>query len=109
MLGWSGYTLLQSRVAPGSSLLARISLFAGAGALCSRAQAAWKCGPHRRRSSASGRSKPRCLRRPRARPDCLCRIRLLAGHFGSVRTSLVLYIDPIASALLSFILGEPPT
>jgi drug/metabolite transporter (DMT)-like permease len=34
----------------------------------------------------------------------------LDGRFGSVRTSLVLYIGPIASALLSFlILGEPPT
>ena len=33
----------------------------------------------------------------------------LGGKFGSVRTSLVLYIGPIASALLSFvILGEPP-
>jgi drug/metabolite transporter (DMT)-like permease len=34
----------------------------------------------------------------------------LAGKFGSVRTSLVLYVGPIASAFLSFaILGEPPT
>ncbi|WP_246208056.1 EamA family transporter [Bradyrhizobium rifense] len=33
----------------------------------------------------------------------------LGGKFGSVRTSLVLYIGPVASALLSFaILGEPP-
>ncbi|WP_246785949.1 DMT family transporter [Bradyrhizobium sp. SBR1B] len=33
----------------------------------------------------------------------------LGGKFGSVRTSLVLYLGPIASALLSFaILGEPP-
>lgn len=35
MLGWSGYTLLQSRAAPKASLLARISLFSGAGALFS--------------------------------------------------------------------------
>ncbi|WP_245318559.1 DMT family transporter [Bradyrhizobium sp. DOA1] len=33
MLGWSGYTLLQSRAAPKASLLARISLFSAAGAL----------------------------------------------------------------------------
>ena len=34
----------------------------------------------------------------------------LAARFGSVRTSLVLYVGPVASALLSFaILGEPPT
>src|ERR1700754_4451817 len=35
MLGWSGYTLLQSRAAPRASLLARISLFSAVGALCS--------------------------------------------------------------------------
>src|ERR1700759_3549591 len=35
MLGWSGYTLVQSRVAPQASLLARIGLFSAAGALCS--------------------------------------------------------------------------
>ncbi|WP_244486123.1 DMT family transporter [Bradyrhizobium viridifuturi] len=35
MLGWSGYTLVQSRVAPRASLLARVSLFSAAGALCS--------------------------------------------------------------------------
>ncbi|WP_438503269.1 DMT family transporter [Bradyrhizobium campsiandrae] len=39
MLGWSSYTLLQSRAAPGASLLARMSLFAGAGALFSLPQA----------------------------------------------------------------------
>ena len=34
----------------------------------------------------------------------------LADRFGSVRTSLVLYVGPVASALLSFlVLGEPPT
>ncbi|MFX6903646.1 EamA family transporter, partial [Acinetobacter baumannii] len=33
----------------------------------------------------------------------------LGARFGSVRTSLVLYVAPIASALLSWIiLGEPP-
>ncbi|WP_245331861.1 DMT family transporter [Bradyrhizobium sp. NAS80.1] len=35
MLGWSGYTLLQSRAAPKASLLARISMFSAAGALFS--------------------------------------------------------------------------
>ena len=33
----------------------------------------------------------------------------LDGKFGSVRTSLVLYVGPVASALLSFlVLGEAP-
>ncbi|WP_244485736.1 EamA family transporter [Bradyrhizobium tropiciagri] len=50
-----------------------------------------------------------CVRRSRARPDGLCRFAWLGARFGSVRTSLVLYVAPIASALLSWvILGEPP-
>lgn len=109
MLGWSGYTLLQSRAAPKASLLARISLFSGAGALFSLPLAAMEMW---------------------ARPDEVFSTRALSayvfagivpgllayagfawlgGKFGSVRTSLVLYLGPIASALLSFaILGEPP-
>jgi drug/metabolite transporter (DMT)-like permease len=35
MLGWAGYTLLQNRVGSGVSFLARIGLFAAAGALFS--------------------------------------------------------------------------
>jgi drug/metabolite transporter (DMT)-like permease len=109
MLGWSGYTLMQTRVAPGASLLARISLFAGAGAAF---------------------SLPPAIREMWAEPAQVFSTRALAAYvfaglvpglaayagfawlgarFGSVRTSLVLYLGPIASALLSFvILGEPP-
>jgi drug/metabolite transporter (DMT)-like permease len=35
MLGWAGYTLMQNRVGQGVSFLARIGLFAAAGALFS--------------------------------------------------------------------------
>ncbi len=110
MLGWSGYTPLQSRVAPGSSLLARISLFAGAGALCSLPQAAWEMW--------SAPAQVFSIRALEAYvfaglvPGLIAYAGFawLAGHFGSVRTSLVLSIGPIASVLLSFIiLGEPPT
>lgn len=109
MLGWSGYTLLQTRAAPHASLLARMSLFAGAGALF---------------------SLPPALAEMWAAPAQVFSIKAFAaylfagivpgllayagfawlgGRFGSVRTSLVLYMGPIASALLSFaILGEPP-
>ena len=110
MLGWSGYTLVQSRVAPRASLLARVSLFSAAGALC---------------------SLPPALQEMWATPAAVFNARAfeayvfaglvpgliayagfawLGARFGSVRTSLVLYVAPIASALLSWIiLGEPPT
>ncbi|MHC2254223.1 drug/metabolite transporter (DMT)-like permease [Bradyrhizobium embrapense] len=109
MLGWSGYTIVQSRVAPRASLLARVSLFAAAGALC---------------------SLPPALQEMWATPAAVFNVRALEAYvfagivpgllayagfawlgarFGSVRTSLVLYVAPIASALLSWIiLGEPP-
>lgn len=109
MLGWSGYTLVQSRVAPRASLLARVSLFSAAGALC---------------------SLPPALQEMWATPAAVFNARAfeayvfaglvpgliayagfawLGARFGSVRTSLVLYVAPIASALLSWIiLGEPP-
>ena len=110
MLGWSGYTLLQSRVAPGASLLARISLFAAAGALCSLPWAIVEMW-----------TTPQQIFSTKALAACVfaglvpgliayAGFAWLGAKFGSVRTSLVLYIGPVASALLSFaILGEPPT
>lgn len=109
MLGWSGYTLLQSRAAPRASLLARISLFAAAGALFSLPLAAWEMW-----------TMPAQIFSVRALaayvfagivPGLLAYAGFawLGAKFGSVRTSLVLYLGPVASALLSFaILGEPP-
>ena len=110
MLGWSGYTLLQTRVAPGASLLARISLFAAAGALCSMPPAVaemWTAPAQVFSAKALAAYVFAGLV-----PGLLAYAGFawLGGRFGSVRTSLVLYIGPIASALLSFaILGEPPT
>ncbi|WGR98904.1 DMT family transporter [Bradyrhizobium sp. ISRA443] len=110
MLGWSGYTLLQSRVAPRASLLARVSLFAAAGALCSLPPAIREMW-----------IEPAQVFNARALeayvfaglvPGLLAYAGFawLGGKFGSVRTSLVLYVAPIASAILSWIiLGEPPT
>ncbi|QPF84197.1 DMT family transporter [Bradyrhizobium genosp. L] len=109
MLGWSGYTLMQSRVAPGASLLARVSLFSAAGALCSLPPALWEMA-----------SQPADVFNTRAVeayvfaglvPGLIAYAGFawLGGKFGSVRTSLVLYVAPVASALLSWlILGEPP-
>ncbi|WP_407149013.1 DMT family transporter [Bradyrhizobium sp. ORS 86] len=110
MLGWSGYTLVQSRVAPQASLLARVSLFAAAGALFSLPPALREIW-----------IEPVQVFNARAAeayvfaglvPGLLAYAGFawLGGKFGSVRTSLVLYVAPIASAILSWIiLGEPPT
>jgi len=109
MLGWSGYTLVQSRVAPRASLLARVSLFSAAGALCSLPPALLEMW-----------TSPAEVFNARAFeayvfaglvPGLLAYAGFawLGARFGSVRTSLVLYVAPIASALLSWlILGEPP-
>jgi drug/metabolite transporter (DMT)-like permease len=109
MLGWSGYTLMQSRVAPRASLLARVSLFSAAGALCSLPPAIHEMS-----------TTPAEVFNARAYeayvfaglvPGLIAYAGFawLGGKFGSVRTSLVLYVAPIASALLSWIiLGEPP-
>jgi drug/metabolite transporter (DMT)-like permease len=109
MLAWSGYTFLQSRAAPTLSFLARIALFAAAGALC---------------------SLPLAIRETMIAADSVfnwhaLQLYLLAGlvpglfayagfayldmKFGSVRTSLVMYVAPVASVVLSLMfLGEAP-
>lgn len=109
MLGWSAYTLLQSRAAPSLPFLGRISLFAAAGALL---------------------SLPFAIQEAITMPERVFSLHALGvylfagivpgilayggfayldGKFGSVRTSLVLYVGPVASALLSFlVLGEAP-
>jgi drug/metabolite transporter (DMT)-like permease len=110
MLGWSGYTLLQLRVAPGSSLLARISLFAAAGALFSLPQAIWEMWTAPAQVFSVKALEAYVFAGLVPGLFAYAGFAWLAGHFGSVRTSLVLYIGPVASALLSFIiLGEPPT
>ena len=110
MLGWSGYTLLQSRVAGGASLLARISLFAAAGALFSLPLAIREMwiAPAQVFSAKAAESYVFAGLVPGL--IAYAGFAWLGGRFGSVRTSLVLYVGPVASALLSFlILGEPPT
>ncbi|MHC6152215.1 DMT family transporter [Bradyrhizobium elkanii] len=109
MLGWSGYTLLQSRVAPRASLLARVSLFSAAGALCSLPPAL-----HEMWATPAEVFNTRAFEAyvfAGLVPGLIAYAGFawLGARFGSVRSSLVLYVAPIASALLSWIiLGEPP-
>jgi len=110
MLGWSGYTLLQSRVAPRASLLARISLFSAAGALCSLPPAIHEMWTMPAQVFSVKALEAYVFAGLVPGLIAYAGFAWLDGRFGSVRTSLVLYIGPIASALLSFlILGEPPT
>jgi drug/metabolite transporter (DMT)-like permease len=102
--------LVQSRVAPAASLLARISLFAAAGAFCSLPLAIsemWTTPAQVFNTKVLAASLFAGLV-----PGLIAYAGFawLGGKFGSVRTSLVLYVGPVASALLSYVfLGEPPT
>lgn len=110
MLGWSGYTLVQSRVATSATLLARIAAFAAAGALFTLPIAIaeiWRAPQSAFTSRALGAYLFAGLV-----PGLFAYagFAYLGTRFGSVRASIVLYLGPIAGALLSWaILGEPPT
>lgn len=110
MLGWSGYTLLQTRVAPAATSLARVSVFAAAGALLSLPIAAWETWEAPQKVFNVQAAAAYVFAGLVPGVFAYVGFTYLSGKFGSVRTSLMLYVGPIASALLSFaILREPPT
>ncbi len=110
MLGWAGYTLLQNRVGSGVSFLARIGLFAAAGALFSLPFAIhemWSAPS----AAFSGRAALVYLFAGLV-PGLFAysAYAWLGAKFGAVSTSLSLYLGPIVSAVLSILfLGEAPT
>ena len=109
MFGWSGYTLLQSRAGPHLPFLGRVSLFAAVGALTSLPVAIQEAivTPQR---VFSWHALAMYLFAGVV-PGILAYggFAYLGSKFGSIRASLVLYVGPVASALLSFLLlGEPP-
>jgi drug/metabolite transporter (DMT)-like permease len=110
MLGWAGYTLLQNRVGSGVSFLARIGLFAAAGALFSLPFAIhemWSAPA----AAFSGRAALVYLFAGLV-PGLFAysAYAYLGATFGAVSTSLSLYLGPIVSAVLSILfLGEAPT
>jgi drug/metabolite transporter (DMT)-like permease len=110
MLGWAGYTLLQNRVGSGVSFLARIGLFAAAGALFSLPFAIhemWSAPS----AAFSGRAALVYLFAGLV-PGLFAysAYAWLGAKFGAVSTSLSLYLGPIVSAVLSIaFLGEAPT
>ena len=109
MLGWSGYTLLQVRVAPAASFFARICVFSAAGALTTLPVAAWEAS----RDAAAVFSAHALAAYLFAGivPGLLAYTGFawLTGRFGAVRASLILYLGPAVSAVLSYLLlNEPP-
>ena len=109
MLGWSGYTLLQLRVAPGASFFARIGVFSAAGALATLPVAAWEASrdpgavfsAHAFAAYLFAGIVPGLL--------AYTGFAWLTGRFGAVRSSLILYLGPAVSAVLSYLLlNEPP-
>ncbi|NOJ46396.1 DMT family transporter [Bradyrhizobium archetypum] len=110
MLGWAGYTLLQNRVGSGVSFLARIGLFAAAGALFSLPFAIhemWSAP-----SAAFSTRAPLVYLFAGLVPGLFAysAYAYLGSKFGAVSTSLSLYLGPIVSAVLSILfLGEAPT
>ncbi|UPJ50193.1 DMT family transporter [Bradyrhizobium sp. 200] len=110
MLAWAGYTLLQNRVGSDVSFLARIGLFAAAGALFSLPFAVhemWSAPA----AAFSGRAAVVYLFAGLV-PGLFAYSAYvyLGSKFGAVSTSLSLYLGPIVSAVLSILfLGEAPT
>jgi drug/metabolite transporter (DMT)-like permease len=110
MLGWAGYTLLQNRVGGGLSFLARIGLFAAAGALFSLPFALheiWSAP-----AAAFNQHAALVYLFAGLVPGLFAysAYAYLGSAFGAVSTSLSLYLGPIVSAVLSIaFLGEPPT
>jgi drug/metabolite transporter (DMT)-like permease len=110
MLGWAGYTLLQNRVGGGLSFLARIGLFAAAGALFSLPFALHEIGSAP--ATAFNRHAALVYLFAGLVPGLFAysAYAYLGSAFGAVSTSLSLYLGPIVSAVLSIVfLGEPPT
>jgi drug/metabolite transporter (DMT)-like permease len=109
MLGWAGYTLLQNRVGRSVSFLARIGLFAVAGALFSLPFAVheiWSTPS----AAFSGRATLVYLFAGLV-PGLFAYAAYawLGARFGAVSTSLSLYLGPIVGAVLSILfLGEAP-
>ncbi len=110
MLAWAGYTLLQNRVGQGVSFLARIGLFAAAGALFSLPFAAYEIW-QAPAAAFTGRAMLAYLFAGLI-PGLFAygAYASLGARFGAVSTSLSLYLGPVVSAVLSIIfLGEAPT
>jgi drug/metabolite transporter (DMT)-like permease len=109
MVGWASYTLLQNHVGQELSFLARIGLFAAAGALLSLPFAVREMwvAPGAAFSGHAALVYPFAGLVPGL--FAYTAYAYLGSTFGPVSTSLSLYLGPIVSAILSIVfLGEAP-
>lgn len=110
MLAWAGYTLLQNRIGGGVGFLARIGLFAAAGAMFSLPFAIHEM-VSTPSAAFSGRAALVYLFAGLV-PGLFAysAYAYLGGKFGAISTSLSMYLGPIVGAALSMLfLNEPPT
>jgi drug/metabolite transporter (DMT)-like permease len=109
MLGWSAYTLLQTRVVAGLSYLPRVCVFAFAGALFSLPPAVIETINAPLRVFSSGALGVYLFAGLVPGIFAYGGFSLLGAKYGPARSSLVMYMAPIASVLLSsLVLREAP-
>lgn len=109
MLGWSAYTIIQARALPDLSFLARICVYAAAGALLTLPFAVVE-GTTRAAASLSWQALPVYLFAGLV-PGLIAYAGFaqLGLRLGPVRNAMVMYVTPLASAALSLVLlGEGP-
>lgn len=110
MFGWAGYTLIQNRVGGSLSFLARIGLFAAAGALFSLPFALHEMWTTPAAAFNGHAALVYLFAGLVPGLFAYSAYAYLGSSFGAVSTSLSLYLGPIVSAVLSIaFLGEAPT
>jgi drug/metabolite transporter (DMT)-like permease len=109
MLGWSAYTLLQTKVTAGLSYLARVCAFAFAGALFSLPQAIIESINAPQRVFSTDALGVYLFAGIVPGIVAYGGFSLLGAKYGPARSSLVMYMAPIASVVLSsLVLREAP-
>ncbi len=109
MLAWAGYTLVQNRVGAGIGFLARIGMFAAAGALFSLPLALHEMWLEPAAVFSAKAAMAYLFAGLVPGLFAYSAYSYLASAFGALSTSLSLYLGPVVGALLSIVfLGEAP-
>jgi drug/metabolite transporter (DMT)-like permease len=110
MMAWAGYTLVQNRIGAGVSFLARIGMFAAAGALFSLPFAVHETWADPSAVLSLKAAKVYLFAGLVPGLFAYSAYSYLGSAFGALSTSLSLYLGPVVGAVLSIIfLGEAPT
>jgi drug/metabolite transporter (DMT)-like permease len=110
MLAWAGYTMVQNRIGAGIGFLARIGMFAAAGALFSLPPALHEMWLEPASVLSFKAAKVYLFAGLVPGLFAYGAYSYLGSAFGALSTSLSMYLGPVIGALLSIIfLGEAPT